>query len=457
MYLKSDKELYKTRQFRLGHWIMVFLMIGAGIYVGYQVAGFINNESPVSIVAPTAIPTSTPSPAYFIDKAEGAYWEGHLTDAVYAYYQALALEPNQAQVYVANARLLILSGQAERGLEMAREALKRQPQSAFAWAVLGLAYDWLGLPEQAVAYCEKAVELDPTLPEAYAYLAEAYIDSGLWYAANDTIATALELDARNVDVMRAEGYVLENQGNYSGAIQTYRRALALHDKLSYLHLAVGRNASVLGNYTMALEAYSAAAESDPQSAVAYDQQGWMELLLGEYDKAKINLNRAVELDPFLGDAYGHLGTLYFQQVNYEDAIAYLGPAITYGEAFSRRRTVLFIITLEASGQVGNQPAGTDFAYVEFIHPYDATLPLRGGFMDSSDGSALRGTIRLDVTSGRYTLSLDDIPPAPSGSTYIGWFTPLYTPEGNLVHTEPLFPTPNGKLEVEGFTGHVKSQ
>jgi len=456
MYLKTNKELYKTSRFKAGRFVMILLMIGAGIYVGFQVVGYIDGDA-TPVIIPTAMPTATPSPGYYVAEAEGAYWDGRLSDAIFAYQQALALEPNQTDTYVALARLLVFYGEAERALEMAREALQRQPESAEAWAVLGLAYDWLGLRDEAVINCEKAVALAPTLPEAYAYLAEAYIDNGQWYAANGAIATALELDSQSVDVLRGKGYVLENQGNYWGAIQAYQEALQVHDKLAYLYLAVGRNASVLGNYTMALEAYSDATAADPKSAIAHDQRGWMQLLIGEYDKAKVNLNTALEINPYFGDAYGHLGTLYFQQVNYEDAIAYLEPAITNGEALARRRTVRFLITIENPTQVGEQPIGPEVAYVDFVHPYAFDLPLRGDFYASIDDRQLEGRMRLDVLSGRYSLMLNGIPPVPAGSVYIGWFIPLYTPDGKTVHTDPLFPTPGGRLEVESLTGSVKAQ
>jgi tetratricopeptide (TPR) repeat protein len=455
MYLKTEKELYRTRRFKYGRFLMILLMVAAGIYVGYQVSGFLkSDDSPIT--RPTPMPTATPSAGYYIAEAEGAYWEGRLRDAIYAYQQSLVLEPNQMQTYVALARLLVFTGNAERGLEMAREAMKRQPESAEVWAVMGLVYDWLDLRGEAVEYCERAVTLDPTYPEAYAYLAEAYIDNGQWFAANEAIATALELNDQSVDVLRGRGYVLENQGNYWGAIEAYQQALLVHDKLAHIYLAIGRNASVLGNYTMALEAFSEATQADPKSTIAYDQQGWMQLLLGDYDEAKASLNTAIELDPFSGEALGHLGTLYFQQVNYEDAIAYLEPAISYGEALSRRKTVRFVISVEDS-QTAKNPAGHEVARANFLHPYDFQLPLRGEFVTTSTSLSLQGNIRFDVMSGRYSISLTDIPPAPAESMYIGWFIPLYKADGSIVHTDVLFPTPGGRLEVDGVTGPVKAQ
>ncbi len=85
--------------------------------------------------------------------------EGSVSAAIAGYQRALDLDPHQTELYLELARLLIYNGQAERGLEMARQALTRQPENGRAWALLGLACDWLGMTGQAVAYCQKAVEL----------------------------------------------------------------------------------------------------------------------------------------------------------------------------------------------------------------------------------------------------------------------------------------------------------
>ncbi|MCU0521796.1 MAG: tetratricopeptide repeat protein, partial [Anaerolineae bacterium] len=227
MFLKSDRELFRERGRRngLARWLAVLLLVGGGLYIGYsRFSGYA--DSVVLRATATLAPTATPSAGYYSALAEEAYWDGSVGEAIAAYQRALDLDVNQTELYLELARLMIYNGKPERGLEMARQALARQPESARAWALLGLAYDWLGLTGQAVAYCQKAVELDPTLPEAYAYLAEATIDDGQWSAANEAIATALRLDATNVDVLRNQAYVLENQGNYSGAIEAYRKAIA---------------------------------------------------------------------------------------------------------------------------------------------------------------------------------------------------------------------------------------
>ncbi len=453
MYLKSDRDLYRRRR-RIPWFQLLLFMVFLGIVVYITYLFLLRSEASIVVPnTPTPMPTSTPSPVLYVAQAEEAYWEGQMGAAMTAYQRALDVEPNQSEVYLELSRLLTFYGQPERGLLMAKEALRRQPENARAWALVGMAYDWLGLPYEAVRACERARDLAPTLPQVYAYLAEAYIDTGNWFGANEAIATAMELDDTNVDVLRNYGYVLENQGNYYGAIEAYREALEVHPNLPHIYMSIGRNAGALDNLFLARDTYEAAVEIDPSNAAALDRLGWTYLLLGEYDKAQQRLNQALDINPMLADAYGHLATLYFQQRNYEDAIEAYAPAIRYGEARSRRRTVFFLITEETLGAVGDTPSESELARAEFVHPIDFGAPLRGTF-EGQGGSPVRGHIRFDVMNGRYEFHLTGVPPVPPDKMYFGWFVPLLTPEQTQVRTQEIFPKSDGTVNISGNTGTV---
>lgn len=454
MQLKSERELYR-RRYRAPwvQWFFGMLLLGVAGYFAYLILVHVEADV-VTPSTPTPAPTATPSPLLYVAQAEEAYWRGDVGAAILAYQNALDLEPNQTEVYVALSRLLTLQEQPERGLAMAKEALRRQPDNARAWALVGLAYDWLGLPYEAIAACERALELDPTLPEAYAYLAEAYMDVGNWFAANDAIGTAMELDDANVDVLRNYGYVLENQGNYYGAIEAYERALAIQP-LGYLYTSIGRNAGAVGNLATARDAYKDALKVDPTNALLLDNLGWVYLLLEDYDSARTALRQALDLDPINSDAAIHLATLYYYQRNYEGAIELFQPAIRYGEARSRRKTVFFVITEESLGQIGSEPSAQEVARAEFMHPLNIDMPLRATLGGDEQSGPFWGHVRLDVVNGRYSLRLTQAPPPSAGKVYIGWFVPLLTPERVIVHTTPILPAADGRAELEGETGTVK--
>ena len=460
MSLNLDRYSYKPRRRRrrspLWRVLLLLVLDVIGVYFVYTqwVDPSANSTLPTSTTA-TPMPTPTRSAVSWSADAVDAYWEGHLDEAIAAYRQALNLEPDQPELYVDLARLLIFRGRPEQALDLTAEALRREPEDARTLAVRGLAYDWLGLPEETLALCTQALALDPALPEAYAYRAEAYVDLGNWFQANNDVDKALELADNNADVFRTQGYVLEVQGNYSAAIQAYREALETHAGLGYIYRALGRNYEALGNYTRAEEVYQAAITADPTDVASLDQLAWSYLLRGNYEEVEEYLDRALEIDPTYWPALGHMGTYQFQRRNYEGAIPRYEAALRYGEAASRRRAVSFQITLEPAGQIGAAPTGEQVAQGMFLHPPDLTYPMRAMIAGEETYADVEGYVRFTPLDGRYMLELEGVPPPPAGQSYVGWFDALLTPEETEVHTEALRPDAEGRVEVNGLTGPVK--
>lgn len=454
MYLKPERYSYRRRRSSFWRTLILLMAVGGALFLLYNLWSQPETTLPI-LNTVTPAPTPTRSATSLNAEADDLYWNGKIDEAIAAYQQSLLLDPEQPKHYETLARLLILRGRPERGLEMIREALRLNPKSVRAWALLGMAYDWLNLPQEALTALTKARTLDDTYPETYAYLAEAYMDLGNWFAANDAIQTALQLDDTNLDVLRDYGYVLEMQGNYAGAIEQYRLGLQRPSYIAHLYVAMGRNAQALSNYPAALEYFQAAVTADPANVVALDLLGYAYLLQGDYNQATTHLEKAVETDPYYGRAAGHLGTLYFQQRNYEDAIPAFKNAIQYGEAESRRRTVFLVVTEESAGAIGDAPAGTEVARGELRHPADPVGPLRALVQGSAPNSPIQGRVRLEVLSGRYVLQLSGMPQPAPGKVYIAWFVPLFTPEQKTVHTDPLIPTADGKAEANNTTGAVK--
>lgn len=444
----------RRRRRRSSLWrILLLLCLNAGgLYLIYNLRG--GTYSMPTLTTPTPMATPTRSAVSFAAEASDLYWEGRLDESIAAYRAALDLEPERLELYVALARLLILRGHPEQGVDLAREVLRRDLESAPALATLCLAYDWLGMPGRALETCEQAIIADPSLAAAYAYRAEAYVDVGNWAAANVDIEQALELDNRQVDVLRNAGYVMEVQGNYSAAIQQYRAALEQHSALAHIYLAIGRNYEALGQFPRAVESYEVAIERDPGSVAALDRLGWSYLLQGESEQAEQSLAAALDLEPHYWPALGHLATYHWQRRNYEGAIPLFKDAIRYGEAASRQQALFFRLTLEPSGQVPAEPTGEELVKGNFLHPVDITYPLRAMLWGQGPYTDLHGYVRLTPLDGRYILKIEGLPNPPSGHGYVGWFEPLLTPEKGTVHTTVLRPDAQGVVEENGATGAV---
>ncbi len=275
-------------------------------------------------------PTPTPAPATFLLAAEVAYQEGRLDDAIAAYSDYLALQPEDDAVWAQLARLQILNDQREEGLESAKKAMEIDRDDAYNNAIYGWALDWNRDYDRAIEFAIHAVDLDPLMAEARAYLAETYADLGNWRKAEDEGEEAVRLNPESVDANRALAYAYHIQGKYAQAIDYYQEAIRLHPQLARLYYETGLNFSALGEFEDAIEYYRQAIGVDPDYGVAYDALGWAYYYQDDPERAIIELERAVEIAPDNTEAFAHLGMALYRRQRYEDATEPLKHAIELG-------------------------------------------------------------------------------------------------------------------------------
>jgi tetratricopeptide (TPR) repeat protein len=434
--------------------IILLVLIAAGLYV----LRLINQGQIERPFEPTPIPTrSALSYAY---EAEDLYQQGKLDEAIAAYEQAIALDPDDVNSYVEMARLLALRNRPVEAVRVAQQAVDMSPENAQAWAVLGMAYDWNGDVSEAIDACKRAIDFDPTYARAYAYLAEAYTDAVRWFEARDAAELALQLDDHDEDVHRNYGYMLENQGDYAGAIAAYEKALEIHPNLAYIHIAAGRNYRALGDYEAAARSFERATEIDPNDAKALDQLGWTYFTMGEYEQAEPYLKKAIEADPEFGQAFGHLAINYWSRRNWEDAIPNFERAIDLACAESRRQAEAFYITIEDPNSEIPGPSPTVVMRGDFLPvSEDGEVVFRAVLKpkDETDETwaDAQGTVTLNARTGKYTLKLQGMPRTKSGQAYVGWFDGVNALNGDPLSTGPLSLKSDGSMEAELETGWVE--
>jgi tetratricopeptide (TPR) repeat protein len=445
MYLEPTIRRKKRRSSPL-RVMFLLMLITAGIYV-YALIQQEQIESPF-------IPTPTPTRAAlsFAAEAEELYLQGKLAEAIVAYEQAIALEPDDVLLHVPLARLLILEGRTVEAVRRAQRATEMAPENARAWAVLGMAYDWSGDVPEAIDACQRAIELDPTYAEGYAYLAEAYADAVRWVDATEAAQTALQLDDRSVDVHRNYGYVLERQGNYSGALEAYERALQIHPNLAYIHIAVGRDYRILGDLDAAVGGFQRAIEVDPDSADAYDQLGWTYFSMGEYERAETYHKRAIEADPEFARAFGHLAITYWARRNYESAIPNFERAIELGFIAARQDAEAFYVTVEDLTSETPGPSPDVVLRGDFVAAStDEQDTLRATLTPKEDDETranASGSVTFNTRTGKYTVELKGLPRLTYGQAYTGWFDGVRELSGDALSAGRLRQNTDGGVEVE---------
>jgi tetratricopeptide (TPR) repeat protein len=334
--------------------VIYLVLIGAGVWAYFnqetvrelfqrQVVMRISEVVEVAEVAAVArpTPTATPPPDQFAALAEEAYLAGRLDESIENYRQAAKLAPNNVDYHTALARLLVLRSATQYegtreatlqdALQAANSAVLADPESSKGYAVMAMALDWNGQPEEAAAQALRAIEIDPNYAPAHAYLAEAYVDLERWTQAQQEAQTALDLAPYDVDVHRNYGYVLESLGDYAGAANQYEQALSLHPNLAYLKIALARNYRVLGRYDEAVELLLQVGQYEPNNPLVYLELGWTyHTYIGDDGSALEYLQQAVDIDPEFMRPWVRIGAIRYAQGEYQLTIDALERAIELG-------------------------------------------------------------------------------------------------------------------------------
>ncbi len=315
---------------------------------------------PEDLVKPLflATPTATRTADSYLMIAESYFETGKVddpaeTDAIDAYRQALALDPDNALARAELARLLTYStsllsspeGKVERmaeAREEASQAVELAPDESTVRAIYALTLDWSAslapTEEQRLQWLTEAEQAasqayneDPNNALALAYYAEVLLDQRKWSQAETHARQAVEVAPELMDTHRVYGIVLETFGQYRVAIEEYEKAAAINPNLTFLYIRIGVIYRELAVYDVALEYFDKAVRINEtngvQDRIPYIAIAKTYARMGEFFVAALNAKEALSFDPTNANTYGQLGDIYVRSRNYEGAMPVLKCAV----------------------------------------------------------------------------------------------------------------------------------
>lgn len=322
------------------------VLIVAGLYMFWNVS--------TGRIQPLFDPTPTPTRSATSYREEGtAFFEaGNLDQAIQAYSDALAVNPEDyigwaelARIQTYSSALLTQERQRQRlaeALASADRAVEVAPESSLAHAVRAFVLDWsagaTGTSTEYQAFIAEAsteavlaLQLDNNNVLALAYQAEIYADQQQYSQASEYAERARDLDPTAFDTRRVSAYVLEATGSYAAAIEQYKLAAEVAPNQTYIYIRIGQNYRELGLHDQALEYFDRAASINEalgiQDPLPYIAIAKTYSRMGEFFAAALNAEKAIDLDPTNPDWYGQLGIIYDQARNFESAILVLRCAV----------------------------------------------------------------------------------------------------------------------------------
>jgi tetratricopeptide (TPR) repeat protein len=229
---------------------------------------------------------------------------GRLDDAIAAFRNALARNPDSPSVACGLARALADKGGTGNMLEahkLLEASFKRHPQDAATNEALGdLAYD------------------DPIIrsagPAAMARIQKFY-------------ETALASEPQRARSALRLSEIYLDQSHVKEAAQTLIPALQAHPRDAALNLQKARILTLLGLYNEAADAFNTGTALDPANAEAYYAWGLTLLAAGNPETAERVLRRAVDLDPKNALYHMHYARALWKEGLTSDALNEFAKAI----------------------------------------------------------------------------------------------------------------------------------
>ena len=230
-------------------------------------------------------------------------------------------ESDESEQYRLKGNLLASQTDLEGAIAAYQEAIRLNPDHVDAYVALADLYAQEKDGPKAADWYQQALQASPSLTTAYRLLAV------LEHSSQKKTAASLLYDVFNTAPQTVEakaffklGNVLSQQGQIEQAITCYQGAIACNPQRADFHFTLGTAFAQTNDWTSALAAYKQTLKCNPQSARAHYALGECHLRKSHPDKALKHFKSAVEINPNLASGHAKLGHIWHQQGKIKRAI-----------------------------------------------------------------------------------------------------------------------------------------
>ena len=234
--------------------------------------------------------------------SEGNKKEG----AIFAYDQAIYLNPEHAYSYYNRGRAKGSLGQYESEIVDLDETLRLIPDFAEAYLLRGIAKVAMNHHESAVADFDETLRLNPDNSLVYI----VYASRGCAKVMLNRHETAIEdfdkgicLNPDSAEAYLLRGYAKYGIGEYEAAIEDFDHTIRLEPEHAAAYNNRGHLKNKLGQYKSALSDCNESIRLNFDDAWPYANRGFAKIKLGQIASALTDCDEAVQRDPSLAEAY----------------------------------------------------------------------------------------------------------------------------------------------------------
>lgn len=237
---------------------------------------------------------------------------------------------SRARYLYSRARLASLSGDYPEALNILREAIELDPDSAFLNASLAEVKLKIGQVQEALEYINKAIKLDPSYRAPYLMAGSVMAAAGKDSEAAGYLRKAVELDPAKEDAYLQLAVSLTRQYEYEEAVATLKALIKVNNESVLGYYYLGKTYGQMKLYRDAVGFFSKTLELRPDfDQAAIDMAAAYEAL-GDYAKAIETYKRLVGEEDSKAAVLQRLIQLLIQQRRFNDALEYLDLAVESG-------------------------------------------------------------------------------------------------------------------------------
>lgn len=186
------------------------------------------------------------------------------------------------------------SGHGAQAAKLAMGVLEKDPESALANHVMGVALEELGRLSLALDFYQRAYEKDPTSPDIYQSLSMVAWKLDMLPAAEKFLRVFLQMMPGNPDGTINLAGILRDQGRYSDAIDLLRNVIYVNSEHYDLWNALGTVLIESGDPDQAATFYKESLRIKPDFGRAWNNLAFAHDLVGEVEQSIDAFTKAIE-------------------------------------------------------------------------------------------------------------------------------------------------------------------
>jgi Tfp pilus assembly protein PilF len=338
----------RRRLFTVSLRVLMLLILAIAAGLGWNVKGVLAADNPEQPQPPDVVMKSLDTDLRVDGRIVDTRQEFHRYLVQQVQGEWLWLVANTGLRGWANRRDVIPAAQA---VAYFSEGIAREPRSARAYRMRGLAHFEAEDFRRAVHDATEAIRLDPSCASSYVDRCQARLDKNDVNGALADSNEAIRLDPKSARARRWRAQAWQAKRQYKQAIKDLDEAIHLDPTDAVLYISRSKCWFAQEDNDRAIADATAAIHLDPTSNLAFVIRSMVWAQKKEYRRAVADCDEAVRLNPSSPDCYLSRAFKWYQSGDYDRALADCDEAIRLDPKSDAAHSLRGVI-LAHQGRVG---------------------------------------------------------------------------------------------------------